>query len=137
MLKQTSPSIPVSPGAPRRALVVFTQQTDHAWLRRVLPNGFRHCAVYVQDGVRWIAIEALAGYTELASVSDSDMASSLRASGFTVIETILRRDAKASRMQCPAIYSCVEMVKRVLGLRKPLIVTPSQLHRHLMKAGRA
>lgn len=138
MLKQTSPTLPVQKDEARRALVVFTHATDQAWLRRVLPRGFRHCAIYVEDGTRWIALEALAGYTEIVSVArGKNMPKSLRDSGFTVVETVLRRDDKARRMQIPAFYSCVESVKRVLGLRKPLVLTPSQLYRVLMKAGRA
>ena len=32
-------------------------------------------------------------------------------------------------------YSCVESVKRILGIRAGLVLTPWQLYRHLYKRG--
>lgn len=135
MNKQHDPSIAIDMPA-RRAFVAFTEKTDLPLLRRFLPRGFRHCSIHINDGFAWVSVEALAGYTEIVThqVSPSeDLAAVLRTEGLTVVEVSLRRDAKARRMQLPAIYSCVEEAKRILGIRRPLIITPSQLYRHLTK----
>lgn len=138
MLKQTAPTLPVDMLPARRAFVAFTEKTDLPLLRRFLPRGFRHCSVHVHDGVRWTSMESLAGYVEVMSFeagADFDLPQFLRGQGFTVVEAQLRRDDRTHRMQWPAIFTCVELVKRVLGLRKPLILFPSQLYRALVKAG--
>lgn len=136
MNSQTSATIVDKDPSPRRVFVAFTQKTDLPFLRRFLPRGFRHCSVHINDGAAWISLEALAGYTEIFVHdvgADYDLPSYLRGQGMSVVETSLRRDAKARRMAIPAFYTCVEEVKRILGIHKPLILTPTQLHRHLTK----
>ena len=139
MNTQTSATIVEKALPLRRVFVAFTEKTDLPFLRRFLPRGFRHCSVHINDGAAWISLEVLAGYTEVFAHevgADYDLPSYLRTQGMSVVEAALRRDAKASKMALPAVYTCVEEVKRILGLYKPLVVTPTQLHRYLTKAGR-
>lgn len=132
-MKQHDPSLSVDAPA-RRVVVSFTSTTDLAWLKFLLPRSFRHCAVHIHEGKLWASVEALAGYTEIAVHSGAlDLPSTLREKGFTVIDARLRRDEKTRRMALPGLYSCVTEVKRILGLHRPLIITPGQLYRHLIK----
>lgn len=127
---------PVQPRAladpPSDALVVFTGDTEIAWVRRWLRAGFRHCFVLVRRGGRWISFDPLAHRIDL-DVPDVpegfDMGGWLRAQGFTVVRARVDRAPAPPALFAP--FSCVEAVKRVLGLRAPWVVTPWRLYRHL------
>ncbi|OFX08361.1 MAG: hypothetical protein A2516_11325 [Alphaproteobacteria bacterium RIFOXYD12_FULL_60_8] len=118
-------------GSWRRALVVFSGQTDLPWLRALKP-GYRHCFVSLSDGARWITLEPLSHCTEISHYPDTegfDMKAFYLSHGLTVVETRLR---KVPRACAPLWFStCVEGVKRVLGLHEPWIITPYQLYRFL------
>ncbi|MCB1556899.1 MAG: hypothetical protein KDJ15_06255 [Alphaproteobacteria bacterium] len=121
----------------QRAWAVFSGQTDLRWLRLLLRSGFRHCFVVIHDGARWILIDPLASYTDIAVqpvAPDFDLPGWLAARGYRVVPAPLCRNC---RKQAPAmIYSCVEAVKRVLGVHKRGIVTPWQLYRYLTEQNR-
>ncbi len=112
--------------------VVFSGQTDLPWLRLFKP-GFRHCYVLMNDGDRWVTLDPLSSHTELRvhhMPGDFDLPLWLKSRGLRVVKTKLFRVQK----QAPwMVFTCVEAVKRVLGLHKRLIFTPWQLYCHLTK----
>ena len=118
---------------PKRAWVVFSGKSD-LWYLRFLRRGFKHCFVVLHDGVNWITIDPLSHHTEvMVQYTDQDfyLPGYLERQGMKVIRAPLCRDQKT-----PApfsIMSCVESVKRVLGLHHVGIMTPYQLYRHLTK----
>ena len=113
------------------ALVLFTGQTDIPWLRLLRP-GFRHCSVLLRLGEGWLLYNPLSHWTEVSLAGpwlEADLTAWLERHGYTVVST---------RRKCPppvaapwGPYTCVEAVKRVLGLRAPLALTPWRLFRHL------
>ena len=115
-----------------RAYIVFSGETDLRWLRVILRPGFRHCFVLLHDGRHWISLDPLACHFEVCvdPVSpDFDLPRWLTAQGCTVVPARLER---RQRKAAPAmIFSCVEAVKRVLGLHRRFIITPWQLYCHL------
>ncbi|MBI3504026.1 MAG: hypothetical protein HY059_04235 [Proteobacteria bacterium] len=116
-----------------RALVVFRDQTEIAWLRG-LRRGFRHCAVWVRAGDLWILQESLSHRTILgvwAGVGEADLAAALRAAGHRVVRARIRPAPR--RLAPPLPFSCVEAVKRVLGIHAWHVLTPWQLYRHLVR----
>lgn len=120
------------PRQPAPALVVFTDETTLKWLRP-LRAGFRHCFVAVRRGNHWIVCNPFAHYTDLDLVigfTMSELARWYRRHGFVVIETV----ATMPPPECAPFrpFTCVEAVKRALGLRAPWVFTPRQLHRHLV-----
>jgi hypothetical protein len=120
-----------------RALVVFSGKADLLWLRLLRP-GFRHCFVLLDLGGAWVCVNPLAHRTsvELWSLSPAtDLPTWLRAQeGLTVVETVVRQPP---RRPCPiGLYSCVEAVKRVLGLQERWVLTPGQLYEHLTHGGK-
>lgn len=113
------------------ALVVFSDQTDLWWLK-CLRRGFRHCFVVLRLGDKWVAIDPMAHVLEvsLPDLPDAfDLAAWFRRSGLSVVETRVRPPVR--RTYPPLYLSCVEVVKRILGLRCPFVITPAQLYRHL------
>ncbi|HYD97765.1 MAG TPA: hypothetical protein VEH84_00155 [Alphaproteobacteria bacterium] len=123
---------PLRRAAGARAWVAFTGRADLWWLRLLRP-GFRHCLALLHDGRHWIVVDPLAGCTEVAVVRlppGGDLADGYRAAGWTVVPAPLRRPMARPAPWSP--FTCVEAVKRVLGLHDRRVLTPWQLYRRLI-----
>ncbi|MDY0029498.1 MAG: hypothetical protein RBR86_06100 [Pseudobdellovibrionaceae bacterium] len=82
-------------------------------------------------GERWVAIDPMLHHWDV-SLPDIDAAFDLRTwledQGYRVIETQI---LTPERQYFPPLFlSCVEVVKRVIGMQNPLIITPYQLYRY-------
>jgi hypothetical protein len=113
------------------ALVVFRDRTELAWMRW-LARGFRHCAVVVRVGGDWVLIDSLSHSIcvgRFAAEPISALAARYRAAGMTVVQTRVRQAPPSVAPILP--FTCVEAVKRVLGIHAWTILTPRQLYRHL------
>lgn len=116
-----------------RAAVVFSDHTEMWWLRALKP-GFRHCFVALAGERGWVVIDPLAHYTEVAPLdvpAECDLAAWYRSAGLIAIDTIPRLPPRT--LAPVRLHSCVETVKRVLGLHAPLVMTPWQLYRYLLE----
>lgn len=113
--------------------IVFTGKTDIGWLK-ILKPGFRHCYALVNDGKKWISIDPLASHTDIEIYHlvspDYDLPSWLEYQGDKIIYIPPRVIKK--RVAPPALFSCVEMMKRLIGLHHPFIITPWQLYQFLI-----
>ena len=114
------------------ALVVFTGEAEMRWLRLLKP-GFRHCFVLLRRGGVWVELQPLAHCLRV-SAGGGDPAgeaffSLAAARGWTVIPARCR--APAPRLAPIRPLTCVEVVKRALGLRAPGVWTPWSLYRAL------
>ena len=116
------------------ALVVFSGRTDLKSMR-ALKSGFRHCFVAVRTGTYWQVIEPMAHRLDIILLPDiaaADLALAYRRLGLRVVVAL---PSPVPRRPAPVrCLSCVEVIKRVLGLRLPLVFTPAQLHKALAKA---
>lgn len=115
----------------RPAIVIFGD-TCGVWCLRFLRRGFRHCFVAILSLDTWVIVDPLLHYTELAvlpGVAQRDVVAWFRTRGFTVVETVTR----SAPLRCAPVglHTCVETVKRVLGIHSRVIVTPWRLYRHL------
>ncbi len=115
----------------RLAVVVFSGEAALCVLRLLRP-GFRHCFVAVNDGCRWITVDSLAHRTEVAVLPvppDYDLAAFYRRHVFAAFggapPLVPRRLAPLSP------FTCVETVKRVLGIHARTVLTPWQLYRYI------
>ena len=124
---------------PRRALVMFGDRADLPWLR-VLKRGYRHCFVLIEgqvpegDGALWMIYNPLSHCTEMGIVAGLDasaIATHYRAQGYHVLETRVVQPPKCCAPWRP--YTCVEAVKRVLGLHAPGVLTPWQLNEFISR----
>ncbi|MFN4090823.1 MAG: hypothetical protein ACK4QW_17510 [Alphaproteobacteria bacterium] len=115
-----------------RALVGFSDETR---LKRLLPlaRGFRHCFVLVERPDRTVLIDPLSDrliVESFAEIGLDEAAAQWRAAGFTVVPASIRDPARPAPA---APMSCVEVVKRVLGIHARHVVTPHQLYRLLLR----
>lgn len=119
---------------PARAWVGFVG-TAVLWWQRWLRPGFRHCFVILDDGAHWIVVDPLAARTDIAAIDHADapdLPDRFRRLGLTLVET---RSGDSEFRPAPwRPATCVETVKRILGLRAPRVCTPWQLYRFLTRA---
>lgn len=113
------------------AVVVFSGEGNHP-LAPLLRPGFRHCFVTVRDGGVWTLVDPANGMPRLRllGLEGFDPAGFYRDMGLTAVET-----TRADRPPCwpLTVTNCVGMVKAVIGLRAPLVVTPYALYRRLTR----
>lgn len=117
----------------RQALVVFEDRTDARVLRWLKP-GFRHCFCLTGEGTLWTLCDPLKSRLALATVSgleSAELAEHFATGGRTVL---LGTVADATPPGRPSLrpVTCVEIVKRLVGLRAARVATPHQLYRRLL-----
>ena len=116
-----------------RAWVIFTGKTDIGWLKCLKP-GFRHCFAVIEQQGKWITYDPLSAHTDIQVNEQCDTHIPLPLifyqQGETVLPaTVIERGHTKSAPVMP--YSCVEAIKRLLGIHKRTIITPYQLYQHL------
>lgn len=116
-----------------RVWVVFDDNAD-MWICRFLQPGFRHCYVLYHDGNTWVSLDPTANYLDVSVhghlAADFDLPNWLRSHGHTVIPARMSRGDKRPFHFAP--FTCVETVKRFLGLRCRWTLTPFQLYKKLL-----
>lgn len=120
------------PSSRLQAFAVFSGQTDLPWLH-VLKPGFRHCFALLHDGRQWLSYDPLASYTELAVhrvPPEFDLPGWLAGRGLTVVPAPVLKGRKPAPLMP---FTCVEAVKRVLGIHARRVLTPWQLYRFLTR----
>lgn len=118
-------------GEPREAWVCFTGETELWWLK-ALKKGFRHCFVIARNATHWLAIDPLSPHLEINILPiphEFDLPDWLGKNGVTLSRAAIRRDQHKSAPLF--ICSCVEVIKRFLGIHNRSIVTPHQLYTFL------
>lgn len=123
--------------AATRALLVFSQPKDQpsgwVWLR-LLRRGYWHVCAWVQAGDNWVLIDPLASGT-LVMVTACNTETLIGAYDRQPVR-LLMVDIPPPGLHPPrphGVGSCVDAVKRLIGLRAWWVVTPYQLYRHLKK----
>lgn len=125
--------------APKRPDIwlVFSGKTELWYLRWLKPR-FRHCFALIRDPGGWLLFEPLASHLELRSLTgftaDQDVPGWYRDQGLIVrrVEPYL----PVPRAAPFALFTCVEAIKRLIGLRVRRVLTPWQLYRLLEAEGR-
>lgn len=120
----------VEAAVPTVAVVAFSGAAPLWWLHLLRP-GFRHCFVLVRIDSGWLLLDPLSHRIALALLpAGADPAAHYRALGHVTLTVPV---ALPPRRPAPfAPFTCVEAVKRVLGLHDRFVLTPWQLFRRLL-----
>ena len=114
--------------------VVFSGEVDWPWLKLLRP-GFRHCFLVLSDGRCWMTVDPMLNHMEVAVHHDLpltfDLPRWLQSRGHAILPVQLNRSK--TKPAPLAFFSCVETVKRLLGLHHRFIFTPWQLYRYLKR----
>ena len=115
------------------AFVVFSGETDLKWLKNLKP-GFRHCFAVLETGGRWVIYNPLSNHTEITVIEGAsvfELIQIYRDMGCRVVPWRVRQVCKRTALW--GFYTCVEAVKRILGIHAPLALTPWNLFNFLKK----
>jgi hypothetical protein len=116
-----------------RAIVVFRDATEIRWLR-FLKRGFRHCAVLVEVEQGWVICDTMSNKTYIKQIFNRPSLEIVERLGAAYLHAIeVRVQTPPARMAPILPFTCVEAVKRILGIHAWSIVTPWQLYRHLVQ----
>lgn len=99
------------------------------WWMRFLKGGFYHCALVLGNGREWVLIDPLIHFTDLIVLKNAPVCATLRARGYRLVRTTPKVPPLCHTPFRP--LTCVEIVKRFLGINAPKIWTPYQLFRFL------
>ena len=108
----------------------FSRDTEVKSLK-LLCRHFRHCFATIKTPQGWVLVDPLSCFLELSIFSNDpqfDVPGYLTRQGYTVVQ------AYPQRLYTPAplaFISCVGVLKRFLGIRKRLLLTPDQLFKYL------
>lgn len=108
-----------------KAIVGFGGEPTFWWMR-FLKKGFYHCLVALGDGQSWILIDPLVAQIDMIVVGHADMDIFLTKNGYRTLHVCV--ESPKSRRLYLRPYSCVETVKRFLGIQNPFLWTPYQLY---------
>ena len=119
-----------------RGYVVFEDNTSLWWLK-ILKKGFRHCYLLLQteeDEVSWLEINPMSNQVVVKkhrSILGIPYINHIKRQKKNA--KIVRVEIKQAPLKCApiGIFSCVEFVKRVLGIHQKSIITPYQLYKFL------
>lgn len=124
----------VTPGD--RAIFIFSGESDLKFLKLLKP-GFRHCCLMIEANQYWIFYNPMSHVTTMriySGLSLDEIVSWFHRCGHTVVccRVSVPRNFDVSVRP----YTCVEAVKRLLGMTAPRVVTPWQLFRSLTEVGK-
>lgn len=110
------------------AYVAFGGTKSHWWMN-FLKKGFYHCALVLGNGREWVLIDPLVQITDLIVLKKAPVLDILKQKGYQLIQTT-PCTPKSTRILFRPL-TCVETVKRFLGINQPKIWTPYQLFKFL------
>lgn len=124
----TAGAVPAPEAVSARAVVVFAEETRLPKLRRLKP-GFRHCFAYLALEQGWVGLDPLAHRLEIKGFPnwsrEADLAAHLRRLGQCALTVPVLEPPR--RLAPPLPFSCVETVKRLIGLHSWRVRTPWEL----------
>ena len=128
---QLSPEIDLEKGS--TAWIVFSNDTDIRMLH-LFRRGFRHCFMMMQQNDRWILVDPRSNKTDvylLPHPKSFNFPRYYTEQGKTVIKIPVIHTP--SKILSPFPVSCVETLKRMIGLHAWWVMTPYQLYKYLLK----
>ncbi|PCI00696.1 MAG: hypothetical protein COB76_03000 [Alphaproteobacteria bacterium] len=112
---------------------VFCDETDIGFLK-ILKRGFRHCFLILKTSDHWVIVDPRANKIDVEVLKyppHFNLPRFFSNDGKTVVKVQGIKTAKKIAPIFP--MSCVETVKRVIGLHNRWAITPYQLYRVLTK----
>lgn len=110
------------------AYVAFGGRRTRWWMHFLKP-GFCHCALVLGDGREWVLIDPLVHFTDLIVLKNGSVRRTLARQGYRMVRTTPTIPRVHGVHLRP--LTCVETVKRFLGINAPFVWTPYQLFRFL------
>ena len=115
-----------------QAHIIFSE-ASLPWLRW-LREGYRHVSVVIPCGEGYLHIDPRSVRIDFRFIKREQVAEMYdRALYKEIIIIEYTADDIREGMHVPAVFTCVEFVKRVIGIRAWWVLTPHQLYKHIRK----
>lgn len=105
------------------------------WWTKFLKKGFRHCFLMIKHNNKWLVIDHIMAYTDVAMIEGLNAAEGIKNKGYVAFKVKPNRDTN-NKLHIFRPFTCVETVKHFLGISNPWIFTPYQLYKYLKKKGK-
>jgi hypothetical protein len=102
------------------------------WWLRLLRPGFRHCFAIIRETERWLVVDPMLHKMDVQATKCEpafDLPAWMRARGYRVVKAPVLEPQR--RAMAPAPFTCVEAMKRLIGLQAWCVMTPWQLYLRL------
>jgi len=116
-----------------KALVVFSDNTGLWWLK-LLKSGFRHCFMILETDRGYVWLDPLSQRFTVRLLDGMEydgLKEWYENQGMKVIPVLVNE--QGNRPFPWGVMSCVEVIKRVIGVRQGMIFTPWQLYQYLKR----
>ena len=112
--------------------VGFSDETTIPVLK-LLKHGFRHCFLFFGDENNSFILDPISNRIDLSFVpiSIDYLVELFEKNNIKMVYIAERFENK--KISTSGVFTCVEVVKRVLGISKPFIITPFRLYNFLIK----
>ncbi len=112
-------------------LVVFEDRPGSFWLRPLRP-GFRHCFCLLREPCGWLLLDSRTRHLDLRLAPPCGVDALVRAFvGLGAHVVGLSRGRPSEQWLPPLPFTCVELVKRAIGVPARGVLSPFQLFRVL------
>lgn len=107
--------------------------SNSVWWTRFLKKGYRHCLVVLacKNNV-FLLIDPILKQIDYVVCEDEKIIDYIKGMGYKFIKTEIKQEVK-DKPHIFVPFTCVEVVKRVLGITSFWIVTPYQLFKYIKK----
>ena len=112
--------------------VVFSSDTD-LWFLRCLKSGFRHCLFFTGDENQVIIFDPVANRFDISYIPmDVNLVKKFFEDKGDIVVAVDKKFNPRFRVSI-GVFTCVEVVKRILGISNAFIITPFRLYKYLTK----
>lgn len=122
-----------------KAYVIFVDNVSLWWLR-ILKEGFRHCYMLLKlrDDMGWLELNPYSNQLVIKFYDVEDSSDYILQLQKDQNLKICSIDITYAPLKCAPLnfFSCVEMVKRVLGIHSFFTITPYQLYKKIKVVGK-
>lgn len=119
--------------------VVFEDNVSLWWLRFLKP-GFRHCYLLfmTEDQQKLLKINPMSNQISIQLLTVGGVMEVIHNLEMSPLKTVCRVHIQPAPLKCAPImaFTCVEMVKRTLGIHDFKIITPYQLYKKIKNCGK-
>lgn len=106
--------------------------SDHHILQPILKRGFSHCFAIKHTDENYIVVNCDRSHAEVDALPATNRVYADLVDGMTRITLAVKIDESGSIAGLRWL-SCVESVKSLLGINDPLLLTPYQLYKRLLR----
>lgn len=117
-----------------KVYVVFENNTTLWWLK-FLKKDFRHCYVLIPNKTMdsWLEINPMSNQLFVKQYEFANNVNYARYQNLIYKKHVLEVDVLSAPIKCAplGVFTCVEFVKRFLGIHSRFVVTPFQLYKKI------